>query len=497
MDLPITLSAESKQPLYRQLCDALREAIIQGRLRPGEALPSSRALANMLELSRVTVVRSYEELMCQGYIEATHGTGTCVSRHLSLSDHAAGVKPAESADRSKHFSTFARYLLSAEPTEFNETVIPELNYGAVPHDLLPLKDWRSLYSRHARAEESAHLIYETDPFGYPPLREALAGYLKRARAIACHPDQVVLFTTAQHTLNVTARILVESESTVALESSGYCDARQAFLAQKARLHPVPVDEQGIVVDELFGSQSSFRLVFVSPVHHSPSGACLSQARRESLLDWARSTDTVIIEDDHGHEYRYFGKPVAALKELDRDDMVITFGSFTNTLFPLTSLHYLVIPRWLVPVYRRAKILSQRTFSIIEQYVLADLIESGLYERHIQKTRQVYARRRRSLIAGLKRSLGDRITIAEPRTGTCLPVRLHLDHSEEELLDLARKAGLPMCSTKSFYLHRDESREDASEFLVAFGHLSEDDLEQSARRFSISLEEAGRDPISRT
>lgn len=486
MDFPITLKEDANQPLYRQLCDALRESISSGRLKPGDFLPSTRKLADMLAISRVTVVRSYEELMSQGYLEAAPGSGTLVSRHLPFDDKATPPPDTVDADSTRsQLSGYGRWLMQGDDEEYASTVFPELNYGAPPLECLPLKEWRSLLSKYSRVQDSASLIYEMDPFGYLPLREALASFLKRSRAVNCEADQVALFTGAQHALNLISRVLIDPGNVVALENCGFCDARQAFLAHKASLYPVSVDSEGMVVEELKRIETKPRLVHVSPRHNTPTSVTLSTDRRKQLIDWATRTNTLIIEDDFDNEYRYLGAPVPALQSQDRSDQVIFFSSLWKTMFPLTAIHFLVIPRHLVPVFRKAKILSQRHFAIIEQYALADFIEGGMLERMIRKTGTIYKRRRQTLIFTLTRALPRQLKITENATGTSLPVRFLNPIPDEAVLAAGSEANLPMCSTRNFYLDNIVP----GEFLISFSDVPETELQQRVEKFASALSPA--------
>lgn len=475
----LSLEGNPDTPLYRRLCDALRNAILCGRLKPGQIMPSTRQLAETLAISRVTAIRAYEELLSQGYLETTMGTGTYVSRTVPAHPSEFANRVLSESQQPLRLSSYGRRLLEDNEQEYTSTIFPELNYGAAPPDCLPIKEWRNLLLKHSRLTNATKIDYATEAFGYPPLREAICGLLNRRRGVMCDPEQIALFGGAQHALNSIARVLIDPESAVAIENSGYSDARSAFLSQKARLHPIAVDRSGMVVEQLKKIEEELRLVFVTPSHHNPSGVALSPARREELLDWAHHTGTIIVEDDYESEYRYTGPPTHALHAMDKKDSVIYCSSFWKLLYPLSTLYLLIIPRRLLPVFNRAKLLSQRTFSMIEQYVLTDFIIEGHLERHIRKTRPIYARRRQLLVHALTRHFGKQLSLSKESAGMHLLVRFNDSVSDDEILRCAREAGVPMASTQSFYI----DQESAGEFLVGFAQSEDETIDDSVQRFS--------------
>ena len=287
---PITLSQDKDVPLYRQLCDALREAIVSGRLKVGQQLPSQRDLAEYLDLGRNTVLRSYDELLSQGYLQSATGMGTFVSDNIPniVKKTTQSAHISNSGDES-FLSRYGQWLLQDETQDLNPTECAEVNYGACPADQLPIRQWRQILLKQCREHDISKISYVTEPFGYPPLREAIASYLRRARAVNCDAEQVVLFNGTQHALNVLSRVLIDADDLIGVENPGFCDARHSFLAQRARLYPVSVDEKGIVTDELLPLTERLKILHITPCHQDPTGVSLSSDRRPVLLDWARRT----------------------------------------------------------------------------------------------------------------------------------------------------------------------------------------------------------------
>lgn len=482
MDFALTLDYDPGVPLYRQLADALKECIISGRLKPGEFLPSTRDLAQMLGLSRVTVVRGYEELISQGFLTAATGRGTCVCKSLpaealhvaqQLNQHLEPIK-----DRTPHLSSYAKRVMSFGHARSGSADLPELNYGAPPSEHLPINKWREMLLRYTRGGDHAELAEQDDPMGYRPLREAIAAYLARARGVRCEAEQVAVFGSSQQSVHLVARLLLDAGDRVAVENPGFPQAREQFAVNGSELVMIPVDEKGLSVDDL-KRHEDIRLVYVTP-SHDPTGAVLPLDRRTELLRWAEKTGAFIIEDDYDNEYRYSGKPIPALQGMDRNDSVIYVATFWKVLYPIVPLGYMVVPRCLIPAVSRAKQLVERTFPMVEQLALTDFIKEGHLERHIKRTRDIYMKRRQSLIYSLTRAFAKRVQIAKDSAGFHLLVRFETQLTDDELIACAIKAQVPMVSTSDYYAEG----ESAGEFLVGFatveGEIIAGKVEELAR-----------------
>ncbi|HEY9783789.1 MAG TPA: aminotransferase class I/II-fold pyridoxal phosphate-dependent enzyme, partial [Candidatus Obscuribacterales bacterium] len=296
MDFVLQLASDNNAPVYKQVSDALRQAILSGRLKPGEKLPSTRDLADSISVSRFTVIRSYEELVSQGYIQTTSGSGTYVNREIpklledfkddgSQADVAAGATDVE-------LSSYGKRVLHSEEIEpANVELFAELNYGAPTMEQIPLNRWKEMLYKAMRFQDLSMVAYTSDPFGYYPLREAIAGYLIRSRSVRCSADRIVIFSGAQAGLDLMGRILIDEGDVVALENPGFPGARRSMLSHQAELVAVDVDENGFSVETLKRIDRPVRAVYVTPSHHDPTGVVLSLPRRLDLLRWA---DRIVI-----------------------------------------------------------------------------------------------------------------------------------------------------------------------------------------------------------
>src|SRR5215510_997965 len=488
MDLAITLDQRSATPLHKQLYDELRGAILSGRLKPGERVPSTRGLSQSLGVSRATVTQSYVQLLSEGYLRATTGSGTFVG--CELPDELLKVRPVEKprpaarpqaaapqearSQEARPQIELSRY--GASITDFVPFEPPEheapINFkaGRPALDEFPLQQWRRLLLKHYRAKHLTMLDYADGAQGYEPLREAIAGYLRHARAVKCDADQVVIVNGAQQALDLIVKLFIDSGDPVAIENPGYLGARRAFLAQGAKLLPAPVDESGIVVDALTTkSNSGLKLVYVTPSHQFPTGATLTLPRRLDLLAWAEKTGVMIIEDDYDSEFRFGARPIPSLQGLANGDSVIYFGTFSKVLFPALRVGYLVAPPSLARVFARAKWLADRQTPMIEQRVLADFINEGHLERHLRRMRTLYDKRRQALVRALETHFGDRVTILGENAGMSLMIRLRGRLDDDEVTRRARH----------YYLV--ESRRD--EFLLGYAGLSERRIQEGVRRLA--------------
>jgi GntR family transcriptional regulator/MocR family aminotransferase len=495
MEIAITLDNEMTAPLHHQLYEELRGAILTGRLVAGERLPSTRALARSLGISRTTVTQSYEQLLGEGYLQAAIGSGTFVCRQLPDDLlRPAVVKRARSGQATRRAMRLSRYGESVAEAELYEPAGSEalinFKYGRPALDEFPLQLWRRLLARHCRAGELARLDYAADWLGHRPLREAIARYLARSRAVRCHSDQVIIVGGSQQAIDLVTRVLIERGETVAMEEPGYLGARRAFLAQGASLWPVPVDESGLVVEKLRARPAAqAKLVYVTPSHQFPTGAVLSLPRRLELLAWAQETGAVIVEDDYDSEYRYSGRPVPALQGLDQSESVIYVGTFSKVLFPALRVGYLVAPENLTRVLARAKWLADRQAPALEQCALTDFINEGHLERHIRRMRALYDRRRQMLVRALKQHLGERVTILGENAGMHLLARIRTRLADREVVRRAEQAGVGLLSARSNYL----KPRRAGEFILGYANLSERQIQEGVRRLSSAL---GRE-LSRT
>ncbi|MBI4492372.1 MAG: PLP-dependent aminotransferase family protein [Chloroflexi bacterium] len=443
MEFLIRVDEAAGAPLRGQVFEQLRQAVLEGRLRPGERLPSTRAFARRLGISRTTVCLAYDQLLAEGYVEGRHGAGTFVSAHLPDERLQAGLDAAPSAPP----AAGAAPPLSAwvqrvpiEPGRPSPGLAYDFRLSRGAWETFPWSAWRRLLGRRLRRPSPETTAYG-DPAGYGPLRAAIAVHLRRSRAVRCQPEQVVIVSGSQQTLDLLARILVNPGDRITMEDPGYLGARRVFQAYGAEVGAVPVDGAGLVVERLPEPRRGqpCKLVYVTPSHQFPTGATLSLARRLALLEWAARAGALVLEDDYDSDFRYGGRPLESLQGLDPSQAAIYMSSFSEALFPSLRIGYVVLPPALLDPFLAAKELSDRQTPTVEQQVLADFLTSGLFERHLRRMRKLYQGRRDALVAAIARELGPAARVSGAAAGLHLVV--WLPEQVEEAAVVAEAAAL--------------------------------------------------------
>lgn len=482
MNLALRLDNTSNVPLHQQLYNELRQAILSGRLQCTQKMPSSRALAKALAISRTTVLMSYDQLISEGYLRTVPASGTFVACELpdqllqSPVPQPVASTPQPRIELSSYGATLATAELPVLPDPGN---VIYFNYCGKPAlDEFPVQVWKRLFSR-ACSLGTQMLDYPTDPLGYKPLREAISRYLLQSRAVQCNPDQVIVVSGSQQALDLLARLLLDRGDQIAIEDPGYVEARRVFQAQGAEVVPVPVDEAGIVVEALATSARPVKLVYVTPSHQYPTGVVLSLPRRLALLAWAQQSGAMILEDDYDSEFRYDERPIPALQGLTVGDLVIYIGTFSKVLFPSLRVGYIVVPQQLAPVVGQAKWLSDRQSPLLEQHALADFINEGHLESHVRRMRMLYAQRRQTLTQAISQQLGNQATILGDNAGLNMMVQFHTHLSDEEIIDRAMQKGVQMRSIRKDCI-KANSR---GKFLLGYADLPPEKIEEGVSRLA--------------
>jgi GntR family transcriptional regulator/MocR family aminotransferase len=396
--------------IYHQLL----EAILDGRLRPGERLPPSRGLARRLHVSRNTVSVAYERLTAEGFLIARVGAGTFVGNAPG-----AGTRPraAPTGGAVRPRPPWDSLVPTTHPT--GPPAPYHFGVGMPDGDLFPLATWRRLLTGELRTSALRASGYG-DPAGHPGLRAAIARYIGVSRSVHADADDVLITQGAQQALDLLARVLIAPGDHVAVEEPGYPPARCLFTALGARVTGVPVDEEGLDVDAL---PPTARLVYVTPSHQFPLGTPMSAARRTALLTWADRHDAVIVEDDYDSEFRFSARPLQPLQSLDRTGRVVYVGTFSKTLSPLLRAGFLIAPAALRPALRTARQLTDWHGDHTAQAALARFIDSGELSRHVRKATRIYAARHQRVAAALREDFSDWLAPVPSTAGLHLCARL--------------------------------------------------------------------------
>ena len=433
-------------PLFRQVYSYLRQAILSGDLQGGERLPSTRDLAEELAISRTVVLLAYEQLLAEGFAEGRRGSGTYVTPGIG------SARPARPERVVKlpltRFATEAASGWTRVSFPFRQTALPyDFAYGQSDLETFPLEQWRRLLMRCARKVRAAQLDYGSAS-GSERLRAAVCAHVRRARAVRCDASQVLIVNGSQQALDLIARVLIEPGDRVAIEDPSYQGTREVLRAAGARLCPVPVDRDGLDPAQLPGPA---RLAFVTPSHQFPTGAVLPLSRRLALLEWANQRNGAIVEDDYDGEFRYDGQPLESLQGLDGGARVIYVGTFSRTLFPALRIGYLIAPVALMPALTYAKWLSDRQTATLEQHALAELIESGAYERHLRRVRRRNTLRRAALLESVDKYLRGKVEMSGDGAGAHVVLWPLRRVSEAAVIAAAAARGVGIYGVSGYYL----------------------------------------------
>jgi len=388
MHIHLTRRGVLAEQIYRQVLDA----ILDGRLRPGERLPPTRALAARLTVSRNTVSVAYDRLLADGVTSGRVGAGTFVTN--------APLPPSGTARRAPAGAVQPREFWRSVPVlpmRRHGDVAFDFSPGTPDHALFPLTAWRRIVAGELRTSAASYATYG-DPAGHGGLRAAIARHVGVSRAVRADADDVVVTQGAQQAFDLIGRVLITPGTVVAVENPGYPRVRLLYRSLGARVVGVPVDEEGLVVEAI---PDRARLVYVTPSHQFPLGTTMSLRRRAALLDWAERRGAVVVEADYDTEFRFGGRPLDPLQSLDRTGRVLYVGSFSKVLLPGLRVGFLVAPASLQPALHAARQLTDWHGELTTQAALARFIHSGLLARHIRGVTREYALRYARVVEGLK------------------------------------------------------------------------------------------------
>jgi GntR family transcriptional regulator / MocR family aminotransferase len=464
--------------------------ILEGRLPAGTRLPSTRALAVDLAVSRNTVLNAYERLAAEGYLHGKAGGGTRVS--ASLPDDLLRARPPAARlgkPRPRRPSRRGARAAAIPPVLLrrlspHRPLAFRLGAGALTD--FPVEVWGRLARRRWSRSGLRSLDYG-DIAGYPPLREAIAGYLQASRGVSCEPDRILVVQGSQQALDLTTRVLLDPGDPVWMEDPGYHGARAAFLAGGARLVNVPVDDEGLNVVEGIRRSRKARLAYVTPSHQFPLGVTMSLTRRLELLRWASAANAWILEDDYDSEYRYASPPLAALQGMDEGASVIYTGTFSKVLFPALRLGYLVAAPALIPTFVKVRMATDMQSSVFMQTVLTDFIAEGHFERHIRRTRVLYRERQEALLAASRRHLAGQLDVRPADGGMRLVGWLPEGVDDREASREAAAEGLEVMALSLY----SPVRRRRGALLLGYTGLTSEEIDEGVRRLSRALDRVER------
>jgi len=446
----LRLDPASRTPMFRQLYDAIKQAILDGRMGPGTQLPPTRELSRLFGISRQTVLNAYAQLMAEGFLSGTVGKGTFVGASLPLASPARRSVPESAAPRPLRPLSKRGQCFVGEAARLNihQGMPRAFRIGMPGLDVFPFEVWARLEARRWR-HPGHHLGYD-DPAGCAPLREALAAYLRASRGVHCAPEQVIVTSGSQQALFLIASMLLAPNDAAWVEEPGYRGITASLRAVDARACPVPLDNEGLSVAFGIERYPDAKLVYATPSHQLPLGVTMSLQRRLALLGWAARNKVWVVEDDYDSEYRYTGPPLASLQSLDTAGCVLYVGTLSKLLFPGLRLGYLVVPPALVDAFTQGKAIIDRHTATVPQLVLADFITQGHFSRHIKRTRTVYAERRAALLDALDAHLADELQIGATDAGIQFTATFRRRRNDQAVVQAALEKGIELRALSGFY-----------------------------------------------
>ncbi|MGO4761941.1 PLP-dependent aminotransferase family protein [Cupriavidus sp. 2KB_3] len=475
----VHLTIEGRHGLASQIYRQLRAGILDGRLAPGERLPSTRELATQLGVSRKTTLDVFERLTAEGYLRSRTGEGTFVAatmtRRGNVPTHATALQPADPLWES---------MPDALPMR-QEGVSPEYDFmgGVTEKRLFPFDQWRRCVSHAVRVQARAPAGYR-DPAGEPELRLAVSRYLAFSRAVVSNWHDVIMTQGAQQALNLLGRVVLRPGDVVAMEDPGYPPARMSFTAAGARVVPVPVDADGIVVSAL---PADARIVYVTPSHQFPLGMPMSLERRLALLDWAQRRGALIVEDDYDGEFRFEGRPMDSLKSLDHDGVVAYVGTFSKTIFPELRIGYVIPPASLAQALRRAKQTGDWHSCTLTQTALAKFMLDGYFAKHLRRMHKEYAARRAALLRWLDNELSPWLASLPTAAGIHLVAEIRPNGmkapDEAAFIAQAGAASIGLYGIGGMFA----GRPPRAGLLMGYGGLSIDEIDAAMQRLLDTLQ----------
>jgi GntR family transcriptional regulator/MocR family aminotransferase len=495
MQLSLLLDRFRPESLTTQMVDQIREAIRCARIAPGTRLPSSRRLSEQLAISRNTVVRAYDLLLMEGIVESRPASGIYVAEPL-----ARAPMPLRSESEAQHHVLQARMPLPlrqaraprAPPASRNRLLF-DFFPGRPSADLFPLKTWRRLLQSNLSHGGAAGLTQTGDPAGLAALRTAIANHLAASRGIVADPSRIVIVSGVQEGLHIAARLFLARGTLSVVEDPGYQGAALAFEAAGAEVLSAPVDQDGLIADELPKRTTS--LLYLTPSHQYPTGGTLSAERRTDIVAWARRYGCYILEDDYDGDIRYEGSHLPSIAAL-APDCSIYLGTFSKSLGGGLRLGYMVVPEPIAEAVRVEKFLLGNGNPWLEQATLADFMRSGSYSTHLLRVRSHYKENRDYLVAALRRNFGD--VLVDGDSGG-LHVLWHLPPGVPDAVAveaLARRARIGVYCFASSRVHVERQTALSSRaIMLGYAALSPKEIEKGVARLSDAIDDAIDDPTT--
>lgn len=455
----LQVNHNSRQPIYQQIYDQIKNDILLGKLSIGTKIISTRKLAKELQVGRNTVENAYAQLVIEGYLTNVPNSGYVVN------NFPFDLNPKPNKKLSQQKITVAAFEQPIEKSKYN------FEYGKLDAANFPYKLWKKYLSDILDSLGAQEVHSYGDVKGDIDLRIKLKEYLYHSRGVNCETEQLVICSGTQSALEIIIKIFPYAQKQVAMEEPCYNGASIIFCSNGFEILPIPVCANGIEIDKL--STTSARVVHISPSHQFPMGTVMPIHKRIQLLNWAQENDNIIIEDDYDSEFRYNGRPIPSLQSIDVCERVIYVGTFSKVLSPGLRMSYMVLPKWLLPKYQERFVGYQCTVPLIEQKIMAKFIADGHWEKHIRKICLAHKRKHDILIASIKDNFDGKVRIHGYQAGLHILLEFLDEQQEEELVHKALQHKIKVCPVSPFWLNKDNYRNNA--LVLGYGMITEEDI----------------------
>jgi len=461
----IILESKKNTPLYIQLYNHFKAEIENNRLQQGEKLPSIRELAKSLSLSKITVEKAYQQLVSEGYIENYDRSRYTVNR---LDGFICKTLPYLTENNHNN-----------QPNLIPNAILYDFSSGEMDLDGFDFSLWKRYISKSFLHKE--RLVGYGNIKGEEELRNEIVKYIQSSRGVYTHKSQIIIGAGVQNLLSILCSILKLENNSIAFEEPGFKNGRRIFADNAFHIKPIKMKKDGIDMDELFNSGE--KLVYVSPSHQFPTGYIMPIGRRNQLLNWAQAKDGTIIEDDYDSEFRYYGRPIPALKGLDIRGNVVYLGSFSKIIPPSIRISYMVLPQKILEIYQEKSSLYNQAASTIEQLALAQFMSDGHLDRQIRRLRKLYHEKRLLFFAAIKNILGENVEVVENESGLHTILTLKSDLPARELGERARQQGCSVAPVEDYYWKA--TPEKLPQILLYFSKIPAHEIETAIHRLKLA------------
>lgn len=458
LEITCVLDTNREDPLYIQLYDYLKKEIQSGNISANRKLPSQRKLANHLDISRNTIDAAYQQLLAEGYIRSEPRKGLFVEVFQSSNFMIKKQHTPTMTKKNKKDSVPIQYDFKQE---------------SIALEYFPTKVWKKFV---AQAFDQEQLYFNGNHQGEFELRQSITEYLFQSRGVHCLPEQIVIGAGTQYLLTILCSI-IGRDAFYGVEEPGFHRARLVLKNEGVRCISIPLDEKGIDITAL--KKSNVTAVYVTPSHQFPYGTIMPISRRMELIRWANENNRFIIEDDYDGEFRYQGKPIPSLQGLDNNGNIIYLGTFSKSLFPSISISYMVLPTALANSYHEKFASYKQTIPRAHQYALTLFMKEGHWERHLNKIRTIYRKKRAFLLENISSVMNDKVNVIGEESGLHILLEPKNNMTEQELIHSARNHGVKVYPISTYY--NEPPTTENPVILLGFGGITEENIQKGIQR----------------